>query len=551
MNQFLSFGSQCRQRSVYYPHVKTKLLTAFFWFLALAALANGPVFQTSPFMQGVFGTTNSPQQQTDSGFSQFSNIASVTVIGKTVAPVPRPPVTTVSKAAVSIPKAGHQTPYAWETNGWFFDWWKPQTARPISGSTVTSYSGCNGNTLIGTATYDPVTMHGHPGITQPSAGNGMGNPALLGTIFENSGTFAIVFCWTKPSSLPGAGEVIAGASTSGNTYYWKLVPTDPNASGNLYMQDGGIGPSGLTGGNITLDSSPLNNVHVFLATWINGVYLDYIDGALINNVPLGAYWPLNFPWNPGFMGGFYLGNNYDFTWTFSGAEGEFLLSTNFASAQIADEIQTLFLSDNGALRKTLEMDGDSIVAGVGASLGGDLDSYIDPDFAGWQVINCGIPGATTSGILTDQLYRAHGGSSVLPYVQIFYSNLNNNGRGDASQAGTFLATITNDMMAWATNVTATGHIPLLVVPPSNPYTDTNGERALFINWATNCALNYFAPPLIRLDLAPVGTNGAWQNPVFFPTFGNPHGTNAFYASIAPYFPAAVKAALAVTNFIQK
>ena len=523
-----------------------KILALLIVTLAGHVFADGPVYQISPFMQPVLQAQNSTAAQTA---LDFTGNTTLNVITNTAQGALGPATLSLSNQVGSLQftPLNMLPPYAWKTNGWVWDWWRPIFSQPASSTTISSYAGINGHTLTGTAVYDPFAMAGYPGIIQPTAGNYLGNANLLPTYFTNSGTFAIAFCWTKPGALP-SGQAIANCSYNGNALYWNLSPTSQSASGDLLLTDGGIGPGGGTGNQINLDSSSLNNVHVFLATWTNGVYQDYIDGTLIGNISGGAFYPPSNVWLPGFLGGFYLGNNYAQNWTFAGAEGEFLMSTNYAYPATADEIQTLFLNDYGKLRKRFEIIGDSIVNGGLASLGGDLDSYLDPFLAGWNVVNASISGATTFGLLTNQIISSRGASAGSFCVKAVYSNLNNDGTGNASQVGGFLATITNNLTTMATNISACGDVPLLVVPPSNPYTDTNGERALFINWATNCALNYFSPPLIRLDLLPCGTNGAWQNTTWFPITGNPHGTNAFYQMIAPAFPSALHVQSSGTNF---
>jgi hypothetical protein len=78
-------------------------------------------------------------------------------------------------------------------------------------------------------------------------------------------------------------------------------------------------------------------------------------------------------------------------------------------------------------------------------------------------------------------------------------------------------------------------MPLLVDPPSNPFTDTNGERFAYENWATNCYTNYFTD-IIDLARDPnLGQTNQFTNTVYYPISGSPHGTNAMFSEIVQSF----------------
>src|ERR1700722_6314764 len=87
-------------------------------------------------------------------------------------------------------------------------------------------------------------------------------------------------------------------------------------------------------------------------------------------------------------------------------------------------------------------------------------------------------------------------------------------------------------------------IGLLVDPPSNPYTDTNGERFAFENWATNNYQNYFFNIIDFARDPNFGMTNQFTNTFYYPIQGSPHWTNsAFFEANQSFVTPIINAAI--------
>jgi hypothetical protein len=151
------------------------------------------------------------------------------------------------------------------------------------------------------------------------------------------------------------------------------------------------------------------------------------------------------------------------------------------------------------------------------------------NYLGWTVNDVSMPGATSSQVLTDVLMYAqstpHFGGINL---NLIWCNLNNDGTPITNTYQADLGVITNNMIKAAQAIqTNSDGLSLIVIPPSNPFMDTNGERFAYSNWVFNCAQQAGYNNFLNFASDPhMGLYTQYVNTAYFPTAAQPHLTNS-------------------------
>ena len=415
---------------------------------------------------------------------------------------------------------------SWEVGSGMVAWWLANQIGLPNGAAMTHWTDRYGNVLQGSATFDASGMNGFSAVDfNRNANNALSNAVVLAShpSLTNCGTLFAMFAWPHPAVLPG-GEAILDCSISNNATWFLLSPTTQTGFGMNFLEDGWLFNNGpVSGGNITFDSDPSDDEHLFLMTWTNGVWQDYVDGKVVDNYPNGAH--LTTPVFPvALMGMLTAGNIFNGTWPFQGSISEIGIATNYWNFQTVDQAANDILTACGMLRPTIVLHGDSMTWGGNGSYLGGLTDYLSTNFPGWTIDNCAIPGTKSALVLSNFLYMANyttGGSNK---IDIFWDNVNLDVLGDC----------TNNLYVDAKAALANGKIPVLVIPPSNPLTDTNGERFVFEDTMTNNPGSFQF--LCNLSLnAEVGYSNAWTNGIYYEPVGGIHLTNTGNATISVQF----------------
>src|SRR5215469_6492027 len=156
-----------------------------------------------------------------------------------------------------------------------------------------------------------------------SANNALSNSVILASYrsLTNCGTIFVMFAWPHPSAIP-PGECILDCSISNNAAYFILTPTPTTSYGMNYLDDSWVNNGGaFSGGDMPFDSHPYDDEHLFLMTWTNGEWQDYLDGKVVNNYPNGGY--ANVPVFPvTVVGMLTVGNIFNDSWPFQGSISE-------------------------------------------------------------------------------------------------------------------------------------------------------------------------------------------------------------------------------------
>ena len=415
---------------------------------------------------------------------------------------------------------------AWEVGSGMVAWWRANQIGLPNGAAITNWTDRFGNTLCGSASFDASGVNGYSAVDfNRNANNALSNSVVLAShpSLTNCGTLFVMFAWTHPSVLPG-GEAILDCSISNNASWFILSPIPQSASGMNFLEDGWlVNNAGFGGGNIAFDASPYDDEHLFLMTWTNGAWQDYVDGKVVDNYPNGGH--LSAPAFPvALMGMLTAGNIFNDAWAFQGSISEIGIATNYWNFQTVDQAAHDILAACGMLRPTIVLHGDSMIWGGNGSYLGGLTDYLSTNFPGWTIDNCAVPGTPSAMVLSNFLFMAGYTTAGSNRIDIFWDNLNLDTLYDT----------TNNLYADAAAAVANGKVPVLVVPPSCPVTDTNGTRFIFENTMTNHPGPFQF--VCNLSLNPdVGYSNAWTNGIYYEPVGGIHLTNAGNATISVQF----------------
>ena len=415
---------------------------------------------------------------------------------------------------------------SWEVNSGMVAWWRAQQIGLPNGAAMTNWTDRYGNALHGSATFDAFGMNGYSAVDfNINANNALSNSVILPNhpSLTNCGTLFVMFAWAHPSVIPG-GEAILDCSISNNASWFILTPIPTSPSGMNFLEDGWFSNGSFCAGNIAFDSYPYDDEHLFLMTWTNGEWQDYVDGKVIDNYPNGGH--VSNPIFPvSLVGMLTIGNIVNDVWPLQGSISEIGIATNYWDFSTVDQAANYILKASDMIRPTIVLHGDSMTFGGNGSYLGGLTDYLSTNFPGWTIDNCAVPGNGSAIILSNFLYMAnYSTAGTNKAIDIFWDNLNLDVLGNA----------TNNLYADATAAAAHGKIPVLVVPPSCPVTDTNGERFIFENTMTNNPGPFQF--LCNLSLNPnVGYPNAWTNGIYYNPVGGIHLTNAGNATISVQF----------------
>jgi len=278
------------------------------------------------------------------------------------------------------------------------------------------------------------------------------------------------------------------------------------------------------------DDQFADDIHVYCATWSAAYYADFIDGKIANFSKIVAQSP---PEPMPFQGWLYIGTDShnddaaNFYWS------EFWVFNYSLSFYNIDQICNAFLKKVDRMRGTIFIFSDSMGAGADCGYGGSLMDNLAKYFPCYTIDNVSYIGGSSAVLLSNVIVGATSSCKGNENIGIWWPNLNND--GNPANYGAVLAGLTNNAMIAAQVMKTNNIIPLLVDPPSNPFTDTNGERFAYENWATNCYTNYFAD-IIDLARDPnFGQTNQFTNTVYYPIPGSPHGTNAMFSEIVQSF----------------
>ncbi|HSY42843.1 MAG TPA: hypothetical protein VK811_02965 [Candidatus Acidoferrum sp.] len=376
-------------------------------------------------------------------------------------------------------------------------------------------------------------MDGYPAVL--NNGGGLTNATVLGSSCTNAGTVFFLYRMIRPPTLSSFSAMIStGTNNPGNSQapfailypfqslqapYSELL-LDLISQGTSYAQ--------------FADDQFGDDIHVFCATWNANYYADFIDGKNANfNLKVGQGQAAPIP----FQGWLYLGTDShnddaaNFYWS------EFWVYTNSLSFYAIDQMCNSFLKKIDRIRGTIFIFSDSMGAGADCGYGGTLQDYLAQAFPGWTIDNVSYIGGSSAVLLSNVLLDAVSSCKGGKNIGIWWPNLNNDGTG--SNYSSFLAGLTNNAMIAAQVMKTNNIMAFLVDPPSNPYTDTNGERFAYENWATNCYTNYFTD-IIDLSKDPnFGQTNQFTNTVYYPISGSPHGTNVMFSEIVQSFAAPI------------
>jgi hypothetical protein len=415
---------------------------------------------------------------------------------------------------------------SWEVNSGTVAWWRANQIGLQNGAAVTNWIDIYGNVLQGAASFDTTGMNGYPSVDFNSgANNALSNSVVLAnhSSLTNCGALFVMFAWPHPPTQPD-GEAILSCDASNNAEWFILSPTISSPTGFIFLEDGWSYNGSGCAGNIVFDSLPGDDEHLFLTTWTNGVWQDYLDGKLVDNYPSGGH--RTTPVFPVALTGMLtVGNTYDHGWPYQGSVSEIGIATNYWNFQTVDQASGYILKASDMVRPTIVLHGDSMMLGGNGSYLGGLMDYISTNFPGWTIDNCAILGQGSADVRANFLYMAsYTTAGTNKSIDIFWDNINLDG----------VTADENNLYADANAAAAYGKIPVLVIPPSNPGTDPDGERFLFENTMTN---NPGAFQFIcNLALNPnVGYSNAWTNAIYYFPVGGVHLTNAGNATISVDF----------------
>lgn len=415
---------------------------------------------------------------------------------------------------------------SWEVNSGMVAWWRANQLGLRNGAAVTNWTDYYGNVFHGSATFDTTGMNGHSAVDfNSSAINALSNAVVLASnpSLTNCGALFVMFAWSHPATPPG-GEAILSCDASNNAVWFILSPTIATPTGFNVLEDGWSYNGSFSGGNIAFDSHPSDDEHLFLMTWTNGVWQDYLDGKVVDNYPNGGVrskpvFPVSL------MGMLMVGNVFDGTWAYQGSVSEIGIATNYWNFQTVDQASYDILRASDMVRPTIVLHGDSMMFGGNGSYLGGLIDYLSTNFPGWTIDNCAILALSSEDVQANFSYMAsYTTAGTNKSIDIFWDNINLDGVTAAE----------GNLYADASAASANGKIPVLVIPPSNPGTDPNGVRFAFENTMTN---NPGAFQFIcNLSLNPnVGYSNAWTNAIYYFPVGGVHLTNAGNATISVDF----------------
>lgn len=417
---------------------------------------------------------------------------------------------------------------AWINNSiWTEVWLSPMLPYSNSPYQVTSWTGVHGNALTGVSTYDPLVANGNPVIDGFTGNNVLTNFSILGSQYTNCGSIIVAFWCPLPASPPSTLQILLNASYNGNTTSFTLSPHGQSGSLGEVFNDTWTDSSGTRGGTLAVDGNANDCIHIYSAMWTNGVFQDFIDGKVINNYPNGAYYQA-FTVPVQLAGSLYIGNNYALSDPLTvGGVYAIAISTNYVGLQQENQAIISLKNNLGINRPTINLIGDSMWLGV-AGWGKTIIDYMGQYLQGFTIDDSGVSGATSAQVLSNQLYMAQLENTGTKTFDYFWCNGNNDGTTITSVLGLY----TNNMMLMAQSASSNGCVPLAVVPPSNPYTDSTGLRFALDGWFITNGPSYFAnianlglyPAIWQLNDYNIGYSNQFTNAVYF-AVGGPHLTN--------------------------
>lgn len=423
----------------------------------------------------------------------------------------------------------------------YLDWWSADTIQTNDGSAITNWIGRNGNALVGNCWYSASGVSGLPSTYWDGSGNNiLTNGSILGglsgpQVCTNAATIFVVF--RVPASLrqpaPASPSIVFdGMLTNGSWNAFFAANYNFNGSFNEppFFQSTYSGTPGVNGQD-EANFHWTDDTRVFCVCWSNNVFQTFWDGAVFQNYPSGPTYGGTGAWNTpfGFMGTLSVGQLFNHFWPFAGYISEFLIYTNCLPDQTIAQINTYFLRKYNLYRNSIDLFMDSMGSGF-ATINDGFGDLVSSNFQNWSIRVQAVPGANSSGILSNIVTDAHMNiSGDGKTIGVIWCNLNNDGTPPTNQYGADLGTITNNLITAARILTTNGVIPVLVNPPSNPWTDTNGERFAFQNWCTNCASQAGYAAIIDFSRSThFGQYTQYINTLYYPVTGQPHWTNVTY-----------------------
>lgn len=422
---------------------------------------------------------------------------------------------------------------SWMTNK-ITEWWSADIIPATNGQPITSWTGRNGNTLLGTGQFvSQVPGNGHPGMFF-SASAGMSDVGFLSYSFTNSGL--ILFVYTFPplsESIGGENVVLSGGDSGHATYLDFHAVIQNNGNGNPFS----VSDSAFGNATHTATVAAGNDTHVILFSWspTNAYVMD--DGKSYESWPNGgmnesSVTPSDFAQNL-YVGKMAAG------WNLNGYVSEVLISSNFTPANVGDQMSYYFMRKYGLLKDQLILLGDSLPMGLLATWYGNWSSMLASNYPGWLVLNEATSGSTTLQDLTNLLLSASSATMPGRKVAVLWNALVN----DRSSG---LNVITNAQIAIAQELASNGIPCVLVLPPASFDGDTTlwggqDQRYAYCNVMSNAWPQYFAAVANLAQDSLIGSSNAWTNLTYYASgfLGNDHLTNAGYAEGYPYLQAAL------------
>ena len=432
---------------------------------------------------------------------------------------------------------------SWMTNPFDF-WLSADLIGTNDGSTLKQWTDRNGNAFIPFGSVSPVyTAHGALGFPAVYfSGGGMTNATVWQNSMSNNCTLFIVYRvprWPAvPGVIPQVFSVNPGLANDGFNIRYPLIT---GSDSQLYT----IWQSSFfyVGANAwqNADQSYGDDMHVFACTWNSSYYADFLDGKLMNYSIVGIYngAAVSGPY-PNVFGTTYLGTDASNTRSAQNLYlSEVLAYTNSESFPTIDQTCNYFLSKYSKLnRVTVGIFGDSLPKGGRATYGGTLQDFISAAMPGMTVNTIAFGGATSSQITSNVLNVAGTSSAQGKKIAFVWCSLiNDAGVSVVSNSTTMfndLGAITNRMFQCGQALETNGWYPVLVIPPSLQWGDTNGIRFYFESMMTNNYQIGFSN-ICNLSLDPnFGQYTQWINTAWFPG-SDVHLSNAGYAECAKSF----------------
>lgn len=435
------------------------------------------------------------------------------------------------------------SPTQWMTNP-FLEWWSAGSITAADGTIITNWTGLNGNILQGKAIYSAQGVNGLPGIYFNGTGADiLTNSTVLGYRCTNAATIFCVFRF--PRQFDNNTTIFDGMLTNqvfDEGFYAQAEPNNDFIAGPTLESAGG--------GSYFEDAESFHNgddTKLYCITWGSAYAGDYWDGKIDNSAPIGFSWNAgNSPYLPSYFAGtLAVGQRANLVWPLNGYVSELLIFTNQLSFAAIDQISTYFLRKYNLVRNCILLAGDSMIWGGTASWGNTWSDILATNFPNWTIDNVGVPGASSSQVLSNVLIQAKT-TTAAKKVAIIWDNLENGGES--------LETITNNQILMGQTLQSNGWLIILVDPPSNAFDDTNTSatgtgiplRFAYQNWATNNWQQYFNG-FVDLARDPyLGYSNACTNIIYYPSGGyvnggGTHWTNAAFYETAPYVIAEVHA----------